>query len=120
MPNTVHSLFLVVCGHACERWCGGACTCAVVRAVVRVVCADCVCVCSIVDHCAVLLGGPVVLPQPEAVNDNKKGGKSKKYQRGPDLEALVPDEVLLLIFSYLRNDVTSLCQAACACRRYAI
>jgi hypothetical protein len=58
---------------------------------------------------------------PEAVNDKKKGGKRiKKSQRGPDLEALVPDEVLLLIFSYLRNDVTSLCQAACACRRYVI
>jgi hypothetical protein len=75
---------------------------------------------AIVDHCAYPLRLPVVLPQPEAVNDNKKGGKSKKYQRGPDLEALVPDEVLLLIFSYLRDDVTSLCQAACACRRYVI
>jgi len=76
----------------------------------------------IVDHCAVLLGWSVVLPQPELVNDKKKGGKrnKKSQQRGPDLEALVPDEVLLFIFSYLRNDVTSLCQAACTCRRYAI
>jgi hypothetical protein len=64
----------------------------------------------------------VVLPQPEVVNNKKKGGKrnKKSQQRGPDLEALVPDEVLLLIFSYLRNDVTSLCQAACACRRYGV
>ena len=103
MPNTV--LFPTgVCGGAC----------AVVRVRVRVRAR------AIVDHCAYPLRLPVVLPQPEAVNDNKKGGKSKKSQRGPDLEALVPDEVLLLIFSNLRDDVTSLCQAACACRRYVI
>jgi hypothetical protein len=50
-------------------------------------------------------------------------GRPRRRRRGafdgPDLESLVPDEVLLLIFSFLGVDVSALCQAACTCRRFS-
>jgi small GTP-binding protein len=35
-----------------------------------------------------------------------------------DMESFMPDEVVLLILSYLHGDVKALCQAACVCRRW--
>jgi hypothetical protein len=35
-----------------------------------------------------------------------------------DMESFMPDEVLLLILSYLHGEVTTVCQAACVCRRW--
>jgi hypothetical protein len=77
---------------------------------------------------------PVVLSELEMALPQPAKGKKEKAQEGavgrlrrrhrgaiagPDLEALVPDEVLLLIFSFLGADVTALCQAACTCRRFS-
>jgi hypothetical protein len=77
---------------------------------------------------------PVVLSELEMALPKAAKGKKEKAQEGavgrlrgrrrgaiagPDLEALVPDEVLLLIFSFLDADVTALCQAASTCRRFS-
>lgn len=39
-------------------------------------------------------------------------------QQTGNQEARLPDELLLLIFRFLRTDITALCQVSCVCRRY--
>lgn len=55
---------------------------------------------------------------------NKAKGRKGRGNVGGDgeldLEGLIPDEVLVVAFTFLGSDIKALCQAACVCRRSVI